>query len=262
MSPLHDKVAAIIEMIHVATLVHDDILDGALVRRSLPSLNAIHGHEVSVLLGDYIYAKAFHMSVSMPDQRCSRLLAEVTRVICQGEITQMLHRYDLDTTEDLYLRVIGEKTAVLYGASGELGAAYAGGTPDQVEACRRFGHALGTAFQIIDDCLDVEGEEAVVGKSLGTDFGKGKLTLPFLHLYAGLGAGDRRRFEEIFADPGLEDRQAVLAGRFDLSEGLRYAHDRADAFLHEALAALGNLPASAYLEALRTMTDYVLERRR
>lgn len=257
----HFEVAAIIEMIHVATLVHDDILDGALVRRSMPSLNAIHGHEVSVLLGDYLYAKAFHMSVCMPDQVCSRVLADVTRVICQGEITQMLHRYDLATDEELYFKVIREKTGVLYGAASQLGAAYAGADAETIRCCQTFGLSLGTAFQIIDDCLDVEGEEAIVGKSLGTDFGKGKLTLPFLELYANLDEARRRRFDEIFQDQHLEGRQETLIREFDLGPGLAYAHDRADDALREALNSLSGLPDNEYVEALRAMADFVLNRR-
>ncbi len=257
----HYQVAAIIEMIHMATLVHDDILDGALVRRSMPSLNAIHGHEVSVLLGDYLYAKAFHMSVCMPDQVCSRVLAEVTRIICQGEITQMLHRFDVATDEDLYFKVIREKTGVLYGAASELGASYAGANAEKIRFCKVFGISLGTAFQIIDDCLDVEGEEAVVGKSLGTDFGKGKLTLPFLKLYADLDDPGRRRFDEIFQDQKLEGRQETLIREFDLRPGLAYAHDRADDALREALNSLSGLPDNEYVDALRAMADFVLNRR-
>ena len=255
------RVAAIIEMIHVATLVHDDILDGAAVRRKLPSLNAIHGSEVSVLVGDYIYAKAFHMSVSLPDQRCSRRLADVTRVICQGEITQMLHRYDLELSEELYLRIIAEKTAILYGAAGELGALYVGASDADATRMREFGESLGNAFQIIDDCLDVEGEEAVVGKSLGTDFGKGKLTLPFLHLCRGLDAEGHRRFAAIFNDAELENRQEILRSEFDLKAGLDYAHAKADEYLKAALRALQTLPQNEYTEAMRSMADFVLHRR-
>ncbi len=292
----HIPVAAIVELIHAATLVHDDILDGAIVRRQLATLNAIHGSEVSVLLGDYIYAKAFHMSVLLPDQRCSRLLAEVTRVICQGEMTQMLHRWDLDLTEAQYLRVIGEKTGVLYGASSELGALYAaqsGSAPHLVRDMRDFGYNLGLAFQIIDDCLDVEGDESVVGKSLGTDFGKGKLTLPFLWVLRGLDESGRRRFAEIFRGAGapggarldmasgngvasgaagtartstaVDDgmrKQAQLASEFDLAGGLNYAHERADGYLRTALTCLDRIPGNEYLDALRSMADFVLHRKR
>ena len=262
LEPEHFEVAAIVEMIHAATLVHDDILDGALVRRQLATLHAIHGHEVSVLLGDYIYAKAFHMSVSLSDQRCSRLLAEVTRVICQGEMTQMLQRFDLQLDEARYLEVIGQKTAILYGAASELGAVYADADPKLVRRLRDFGYQLGMAFQIIDDCLDVEGDERVVGKSLGTDFGKGKLTLPFLWVLQNCDAAERRRFEDIFRDTERDGlaKQGQLAREFDLDGGLQYAHQRADAYLEAALAALVDMPKNDYVEALRTMADFVLHR--
>ncbi len=260
-SPEHLTVAAVIEMIHTATLVHDDILDGALVRRKLASLNAISGEEIAVLVGDYIYAKAFHMSVSLPDQRCSKLLAEVTRVVCQGEITQMLHRGDMDFSEARYLEVIGEKTAILYGASAELGAAYAGAHEACIEACQRFGYKLGLAFQIIDDCLDVEGVEEIVGKSLGTDFGKGKLTLPFLYLLRSLSGQQRARFAEILSAPDVEDRQGLLQQDFDLAEGLAYAHERANELLREARSELDALPENEYRNGLQTMADFVLNRR-
>jgi len=260
--PAHLKVGAILEMIHSATLIHDDILDGALVRRNLASLHSVYGHEVSVLIGDYIYARAFQMSVELPDTRCSRLLAEITRIVCQGEVTQILHRYDLDMSENLYLEVIGEKTASLYGAAGELGAAYAGGEEGLCSRMRDFGYQLGLAFQIIDDCLDVEGEESIVGKSLGTDFGKGKLTLPFLYFLRSLSAAERAEFDRILREGNPAERQRVLMERFDLSEGLAYAHRAADACLKRALGRLEGLPPSEELEALRTMTDFVLNRRR
>ncbi len=261
LGPVHLKVAAILEMIHSATLIHDDILDGALVRRNLACLHEVYGHEVSVLIGDYIYARAFQMSVELPDTRCSRLLAEITRVVCQGEVTQILHRFDLSMSEELYLSVIGEKTASLYAASAELGALYAGAGGPTVEAMREFGYALGLAFQIIDDCLDVEGEEAVVGKSLGTDVGKGKLTLPFLHLLGRLDRAGRSRFREILRAGDPATRQARLAAEFDLRPGLDYAHDVADRWLRRARTLLDGLPGGKEVEALRSMTDFVLHRR-
>ena len=130
-----------------------------------------------------------------------------------------------------------------------------------IRSCQTFGTSLGTAFQIIDDCLDVEGEESVVGKSLGTDFGKGKLTLPFLKLYADLDDAPRRRFDEIFQDQNLEGRQETLIREFDLTQGLAYAHDRADDALRDALNSLQGLPDNEYVDALRAMADFVLNRR-
>jgi octaprenyl-diphosphate synthase len=276
LSSEHIQVGAILEMIHTATLVHDDILDGALIRRKLASLHSVYGHEVSVLVGDYIYARAFQMSVDLPDPRCSRLLSEVTRVICQGEVTQMLHRFDLAFSEEQYYQVIYEKTAILYGAAAELGAFYAGASEDRVKEFRAFGDALGMAFQIIDDILDVTGEEDVVGKSLGTDLDKGKLTLPLIHLYHELDGADRKLFEEMFRDGSREGRQILIAKRFNLQPGINFAEAKADSYLEKALGILakvhpeqgsssgsrGDALANSHeaLDGLRVLADFVLKR--
>ena len=266
-TPAHLTIAAIVEMLHAATLVHDDILDDAGMRRGLPTIHAVSGSEIAVLLGDYLYAKAFHLAVSLDDPRCSRVLAEAVRLICQGEMTQMVHRFDLELTEERYFDVIYEKTAILYGASSQLGAIYGGADEAVADRFKKFGDELGLAFQIIDDCLDIEGDENIVGKSLGTDFEKGKLTLPFLWLLRNASESDRRRFEELFRAKvdGVSERLLLerrLAAEFDLAGGLRYAHDRADACLRAALGSLDGLPSNPAMEALRSMTDYVLHRQR
>lgn len=265
--PEHRTVAAIVEMLHAATLVHDDILDEAGLRRGMPTVHAVSGSEIAVLLGDYLYAKAFHLAVSLDDPTCSRVLAEAVRVICQGEMTQMVHRFDLDLGEKRYFDVIYEKTAILYGASSRLGAVYAGADEAIAQRFQVFGDELGLAFQIIDDCLDIQGDESVVGKSLGTDFDKGKLTLPFLWILDKASADERKRFEEIFRSKpeGVAERLTLerqLAANFDLEGGLRYAHERADACLRKALASLDGLESNPAMDALRSMADYVLHRQR
>lgn len=266
-TPAHLTVAAVVEMLHAATLVHDDILDDAGMRRGLPTVHAVSGSEVAVLLGDYLYAKAFHLAVMLDDPRCSRVLAEAVRVICQGEMTQMVHRGDLELTEARYFDVIYEKTAILYGASSELGAVYAGADDATAKRLKEFGDQLGLAFQIVDDCLDIEGDESVVGKSLGTDFEKGKLTLPFLWILDRASPRERERFADIFREKPqtVEERvvlQRRLAEEFDLAGGLQYAHERADACLRAAVGSLEGLPANPATDALRSMADYVLHRQR
>ncbi|MCA8969686.1 MAG: polyprenyl synthetase family protein [Planctomycetes bacterium] len=268
-TPAHLTIAAVVEMLHAATLVHDDILDGAGLRRGLPTIHAVSGAEVAVLLGDYLYAKAFHMAVALGDPRCSRVLSETVRVICQGEMTQMVHRFDADLSEAQYFEIIRDKTAVLYGASSRLGAAYAGADEDVAARFQVFGDQLGLAFQIVDDILDVDGDEAVVGKSLGTDFGKGKLTLPFLWMLDQAGAEERRRFVELYARHATgdvspidtADQRRLLEG-FDLQGGVRYAHERADECLRTAVESLAGLPSNPAVDALRSMADYVLHRQR
>ena len=187
MGSAHYTCAKVVELIHTATLVHDDILDGASVRRSGATINELHGNEVPVLLGDYIYALAFRMAVSLDDPTCARVFSSAVRVVCQGEITQCLHRGDLDWDEERYFKVIREKTASLYAAACRAGGHYAGADAAQQDALWAFGEDLGVAFQIIDDCLDLTGEESVVGKSLGSDLSLGKLTLPMIHLLANSG---------------------------------------------------------------------------
>ena len=153
------------ELLHTATLVHDDVLDSASVRRRIATINHLSGVETAVLLGDYIYAKAFHMAVQLPDPTAARWLAETVRVICQGEITQILHRFDFAWDEGRYFTVIAEKTASLYAAACRLGGHYSeiSANEGRLRALEEYGLELGIAFQIVDDCLDLDGDETVVG---------------------------------------------------------------------------------------------------
>ncbi|MFO1052134.1 MAG: polyprenyl synthetase family protein [Planctomycetota bacterium] len=261
----HVAVAKIVELLHTATLVHDDVLDGASLRRQQKTVNAVYGTEVPVLLGDYIYARAFHMAVQLEDPTCSRVLAETTRRICQGEITQILHRFDFAWDEARYYRVIVDKTATLYAAACRLGAHYAGGNDKQIEAADRFGLELGTAFQIVDDCLDLDGEESVVGKSLGTDLLRGKLTLPLLWIQRQPRFGDRLRgfMESAREMPGSFDTGQMLRElrkSFPLDAALQYAMDAARARLANARKALTELPPSPAREGMEGLVEYVLDR--
>ncbi len=256
----HVEVAKVVELLHTATLVHDDVLDGASLRRQQQTINAAHGIEVSVLLGDYIYARAFHMSVGIADPTCSRVLGEVVRRICQGEITQIVHRFDFDWDEPRYFQVITEKTALLYGAACRLGAYYSGGTPEQVEALERFGTELGVAFQIVDDVLDLDGDEGVVGKSLGTDLGKGKLTLPLLRLLRDehLRLPLRRLMEAKLAD---EEKLRRLHREFPLERALNESFEVARERVRSAVTALEVLPPSPARDAIQGVAEYVLVRK-
>ncbi len=259
-TPAHETVAKVVELIHLATLVHDDVLDGADRRRRMPTLNAVHGNEVPVLLGDYIYARAFHMSVCLDDLACSRLLADVTRLMCQGEITQIQHRFDFAWTQEQYFDVIREKTATLYAAACRLGAHYAGGSAAMIEAAGAYGEQLGVAFQIVDDCLDLDGDEAEVGKSLGTDLERGKLTLPLLLLLDDQEAGPRLRALLETTEP--ETRLRRLRAEFDLAAAVQASLEVAHARVDRALAALEVVADEPVRDALRGLAEYVLRRRR
>ncbi len=252
----HIVVAKVVELIHTATLVHDDILDGAELRRQIETIHALAGTEIAVLLGDYIYARAFHMACSLADPVCARHLSEITRVICQGEITQLLHRWDFDWTEERYNQVIADKTASLFGASARLGGHYAGATPAQEAALETYGIELGIAFQIADDCLDLQGDEAVVGKSLGTDLTKGKLTLPLLYLLSTHEDAERRLRQIMAADGGL----GRLAAEFDVPAAVQFSLERARERIAAALEALEGLPEGPARAAMADLAGHVVQR--
>ena len=270
-------VAKVVELLHTATLVHDDVLDSASVRRRIPTVNQMAGVEVAVLLGDYIYAKAFHMAVQLPDPTAARWLAETVRVICQGEITQVLHRFDFAWTEARYFTVIAEKTASLYAAACRLGGYYSagagandvganaigrersGGSEVRLRALEEYGLELGIAFQIVDDCLDLDGDERVVGKSLGTDLSKGKITLPLLYLLQ-RDPGEAERLRSVL---GRSEAEALrrLRGEFALEHAVAYAMDEARRRIAKAQASLSPLPPGLARDALHQLAGYVVTRR-
>lgn len=258
----HLRLAAIVELIHTATLVHDDILDGAEVRRQVKTVNAIYGNQVPVLLGDFIYARAFAMSVELPTPDASRVLARVTQIVCRGEIEQIFDRYDFELDEAVYFKIIEAKTAELYAAACELGALYAGAEAVQIEALARFGRKIGVAFQVIDDCLDLIGDEAVVGKSLGTDLEGGKLTLPLIRLGATCDLLERERLKALVIEDGVLDRRARLMEEFEIGPALDYAFQRADDFIREAMVELEALEPTSARNALRNLAEFVLCRKK
>lgn len=262
MNPEHIQLAVIIELIHTATLIHDDILDHADVRRRVPTVNALHGNHVSVLLGDYVHAHAFAMAVHLSTPAASRLLAKVIQVVCKGEIQQIFDRFDLDLSEERYVKIIEAKTAELYAAACELGATYGGASDAEVRALTSFGRNMGIAFQVIDDCLDLIGDESVVGKSLGTDLEGGKLTLPLIHLLRTAEDADAKRLRGLLQDPSRGNRRARLLEEFDLAASLDYSFKRADDYIRAAATALDGLPPTPARDALRTVADFVLCRKR
>lgn len=252
-------VAKVVELLHTATLLHDDVLDGASIRRRIPTVNHMAGVEVAVLLGDYIYAKAFHMAVQLPDPTAARCLAETVRVICQGEITQVLHRFDFGWTEARYFQVIADKTASLYAAACRLGGHYAGGMEGRLRALEEYGLELGIAFQIVDDCLDLDGDERVVGKSLGTDLAKGKITLPLLYLLQ----RDPAAVERLRDVLGRSEAEALrrLRAEFPLEHAVAYAMAEAQRRINKARACLSSLPTGPARDALDSLAGFVLARR-
>ncbi|HEX9794106.1 MAG TPA: polyprenyl synthetase family protein [Planctomycetota bacterium] len=252
----HIDVAGIVELIHSSTLAHDDYLDGARQRRHLSCVHVEWGPHVAVLLGDWIYARAFRRSTELPDATCSQVLSDATAKVCAGEIRQNLSRGDFELPVADYVEQIDGKTSALYEASGQLGAYYAGAAPEVQVAAGRHGLLLGRAFQIIDDVLDLAGTESRVGKSLGTDWARRKMTLPLLRLRDALAPGRRARLAEIWGDEsGIE----VLLEEFgaEIRAALDSVRAEVGELLAEASGCLDSLPKGPARDSLVGMTDFV-----
>lgn len=270
------KMAAVVELIHTATLVHDDILDSAELRRNVETLHQLWGERVAILMGDFIYSRAFSLSTEVDGM--ASIMSRATNLICEGELLQIRHRFHADLDEEVYLDIIRKKTAILYAVACEVGARIAGlGEPER-KALYQFGLDLGMAFQIIDDCMDYAGDESVVGKSLGTDLHQGKVTLPLIHLLRAQGDAGRQKLLDTLGRPmsrGTEDRIAA-AIRGDSSNGasnsgngsgngsgespLHRSFARARAYIDSARAAVAGFPLELR-ESLDLVSDYVLRRR-
>jgi octaprenyl-diphosphate synthase len=258
-TPAHHVLGAVVEMIHTATLVHDDVLDGAAVRRRVGTVNALWGTQTSVLLGDYLFTHAFHLASTLDDARACRLIGEATDRVCEGELCQVLQRGNLELTESEYLDIIDGKTAELTACCCRLGALYGGSAPGVVEGMARFGRGVGLAFQIADDLLDLVGDERATGKSLGTDLEQGKLTLPLIHLLREGPAPLAARVRQVLRSPENHKREAL---RPYLAEGgsLAYARRRAEELTAGARCELACLPPSPYRALLEAITHRVVHR--
>jgi octaprenyl-diphosphate synthase len=252
----HVIVAATCEMIHMATLVHDDVLDEAAVRRKGHTVNHLRGNEVAVMLGDYLISNAFHLCSRAGDPALNLRLGEVTNTLCEGELVQLSHREDLSLDERTYFEIVRRKTAVLIGACCELGARLSGAPEESVVALRRFGEGLGIAFQVQDDLLDLSGREDVVGKSLGRDLEKGKLTLPvIIHLARGTPAQRERTIAAIRARDG-----AALLAELTAAGALAEARSRAMAMVDAARKELSLVPACPARDALDAAALAIVQR--
>lgn len=257
----HPAVAAIIEMIHLATLVHDDVLDAATVRRRVACVHQRWDNQVAVLLGDFLYARAFALSTELSSRLCSRVLSETTRSLCVGEIDQSAQRYHFELPQERYEAIAGAKTAGLYAAACELGVRYPDGDESLGREMRAFGWEVGLAFQIVDDCLDLKGDPEVVGKSVGTDVADGKVTLPVLFVHRNADHATRALIRDAYTLPGLEDRLGRLNEVCDLEPGIEYSMRRAQELVVSAMRRLEGLPPSPSRSALEELSGFVLQRR-
>lgn len=254
----HLRLGTVLELIHIATLVHDDIMDGADLRRNAPTASARWGNSLAVLLGDALFSHALELSTEFSNA-LTRKIARAANDVCTGEIIQTQRRHDLNLSRETYFKIIRMKTAALFACAGELAAALNDGD----EACQArlhgYGDKLGTAYQIYDDCLDLVGDEESVGKTLGTDLEKGKLTLPILNLLDSATDAQRAKLNRLLLQQEPVE-VSVLAGIADYQGAIEGAVKTACGILAEARGDLLGLPASEHLTALEQVTFYLEER--
>ena len=255
----HPVLAAVVEMIHTATLVHDDILDDSMVRRHAATVNAEWGNETAVLLGDYLFTHAFHLAASLESARACRWIGHATNMVCEGEMQQVHHRGNLELSESEYFAIIEGKTAELTAVCCRLGAAYAGVSESTVSALDRYGRGLGIAFQIADDVLDILGDERHTGKSLGTDLEKQKLTLPVIHLLHVADPETRGLIRQWLGESNADHRKR-LRPYLEASGSIDYAWQRAKQHVKSSLDALECLDDSDAKSMLRYLVQYVVRR--
>jgi len=239
--------------------VHDDVLDDALIRRHVATVNSRWNNETSVLVGDFLFTHAFHLTASLGDARACRLIGRATNLVCEGELAQIYERGNHELGEEQYLEIINGKTAELCAISTQMGALYAGADEGIVQAMDEYGRALGVAFQITDDLLDLLGDEAQMGKSLGSDLQKEKLTLPLIRLLDQCSPEDRATLQEILSQPDPNTRQR-LTQYIKNSDAIDYAGNRAREFAKQARDALQNCPASPARQILEELTEFAIQR--
>lgn len=253
------SLAAIIEFLHTATLLHDDVVDTSDMRRGRSTANALWGNAPSVLVGDFLYSRAFEMMVELGDMRIMRALANATNVIAEGEVLQLSKVRDANTDEATYMEVIRSKTAMLFEASSHTAALLAGASAEQTEALRRYGDALGVAFQLVDDVLDYSGDASAMGKNVGDDLAEGKPTLPLIYTMREGTAEQARLVRQAIQKGGLEDitpiREAV-----ETSGALAYTQRMAREQSDLAVQMLQTLPPSAFRDSLEQLARFAIER--
>ncbi|MBK6552954.1 MAG: octaprenyl diphosphate synthase [Rhodocyclaceae bacterium] len=256
----HHELAAVVEFIHTATLLHDDVVDESALRRGRDTANALFGNAASVLVGDFLYSRAFQMMVGVGSMRIMEVLADATNVIAEGEVMQLMNCHNADTGIDDYLRVIRFKTAKLFQAAARLGGILGKANPDLEEGLARYGMHLGTAFQLIDDVLDYSGEEVDTGKHLGDDLAEGKPTLPLIHVLKHGTPVQAACVRKAIEDGGRDSFNEVLAavratGALDAAR----EHARAEAMI--AIDAIAQLPSSVYKNALIELSTFSVSRK-
>ncbi|MEO6435700.1 MAG: polyprenyl synthetase family protein [Tepidisphaeraceae bacterium] len=255
----HITLATVVEMVHMATLVHDDVLDEAELRRKGATINHLRGNESAVLLGDYLISHSYHLCASLDSQLASRLIARTTNLVCEGELLQIDNRNNLDLDEATYLEIITRKTASLCAICCHLGATFAGGSEGQVSALETYGRSLGTAFQIQDDILDIVGDQGTVGKTLGIDLEKQKMTLPVIH-FLRTAPSEHRKLLRSLIGSRESDKLERIRNLILPSDSIAYARNRAHGLVEQARKAIAPLPDNDAKRVLDTMAEFVVTR--
>ncbi len=254
------NLAAVVEFIHTATLLHDDVVDASTLRRGRATANESFGNPASVLVGDFLYSRAFQMMVEAGNMRVMQTLSEATNVIAEGEVQQLMNMHDASLSQEAYLLVIRSKTAKLFEASSRLAALLAQSSEPVEQSCADYGQALGTAFQVIDDVLDYDGEVSEMGKNLGDDLREGKATLPLIIAMQRASDAERATIREAIETGGTQQMAQIIA-IVQKTGALRATRDAAAAEAQRALNALHSLPKNIYSQALEQLASQLLERR-
>ncbi len=255
----HIDLAAIIEFIHTATLLHDDVVDGSDLRRNQETANAVWGNEASVLVGDFLYSRSFEMMVSVGQMRVMDVLSHATNRIAEGEVLQLLNCNNPETTETDYMEVIKRKTATLFEAGARLGGVITGTSPEQEKAMADYGLHLGIAFQLVDDSLDYNSSNEDIGKNIGDDLAEGKPTLPLLQAMKVGSETQRKKLQEIIEKGGLDEIDFVME-TIRTTDAIAYTENMARQEAQKAKDALEAIPPSPYRDALAALADFSVAR--
>jgi octaprenyl-diphosphate synthase len=253
------ELAAVVEFIHTATLLHDDVVDDSKLRRSKPTATALFGNPASVLVGDFLYSRAFQMMVECQNMRILDIVSEATNVIAEGEVMQLMNMHDASLTEQNYLDVIRSKTAKLFEASTRLPAVLSASSPALEAACAAYGQALGTAFQVIDDVLDYDGDAALMGKNLGDDLREGKATLPLI-IAMQRGSAQECALVKHAIENGEVQALQTIADIVRRTGAMQATRDAASSQAQLALTALTHLPDTPYKQAMAELAEQLLSR--
>lgn len=255
----HITLAAIIELIHTATLLHDDVVDASELRRGKQTANQVFGNETSILVGDYLYSRVFQMMVQLDNMPIMAVLAKATNVIVEGEILQLINRNHADITEDDYMNIIRRKTGALFEAAAQLGAVLCKRTETEISAMATYGLHLGIAFQLIDDALDYTSTSDVMGKKIGDDLAEGKVTLPLLHALHHASPEQATHIQSAIQHGGRDELELILTA-IHATQAIEYTHQVAQQHIAMAIKPLSILPESPAQQALHTLASFTSER--